>query len=153
VLAAAGIPVKPPQSAREGTWPPSAVRLPHRGVATLAETVLATLTADDEALGGGRFVVVTPCASQADLAEAVVARLAGTALAERVEVMGVAAVKGLEFDAVVLVDPAGIVAQSRRGVNDLYVALTRPTQRLTVLHHGDLPAGLESLTAPPSPLA
>jgi hypothetical protein len=30
-------------------------------------------------------------------------------------------------------------------VNDLYVALTRPTQRLTVLHHGALPAGLDRL--------
>jgi hypothetical protein len=32
-----------------------------------------------------------------------------------------------------------------RGVNDLYVALTRPTQRLTVLHYGALPAGLDRL--------
>jgi DNA helicase IV len=38
-----------------------------------------------------------------------------------------------------------IVEESHRGVNDLYVALTRPTQRLTVLHHGTLPAGLEGL--------
>jgi DNA helicase IV len=55
-------------------------------------------------------------------------------------------VKGLEFDAVVVVDPAEIVAEAPRGVNDLYVALTRPTQRLTVVHHGRLPRGLESLT-------
>jgi len=33
------------------------------------------------------------------------------------------------------------------------VALTRPTQRLTVLHHGNLPAGLDSIarTERPSP--
>ena len=36
-------------------------------------------------------------------------------------------------------------ASRARGVNDLYVALTRPTQRLTVLHHGDLPPGLTGL--------
>ncbi len=51
-------------------------------------------------------------------------------------------VKGLEYDAVTVVDPAGIIAASPRGASDLYVALTRPTQRLTVVHHGDLPTGL-----------
>ncbi|MDT4903289.1 MAG: hypothetical protein QOH52_1305, partial [Pseudonocardiales bacterium] len=50
--------------------------------------------------------------------------------------------KGLEFDTVVLVEPAAIVAESARGLNDLYVALTRPTQRLHVVHQLDLPAGL-----------
>ena len=46
------------------------------------------------------------------------------------------AAKGLEFDAVVLVEPAELVAESPRGLNDLYVALTRATQRLTVVHRG-----------------
>jgi DNA helicase IV len=45
----------------------------------------------------------------------------------------------LEFDAVVLVDPAAIVAESPRGLNDLYVALTRTTHRLTIVHLDDLP--------------
>jgi len=45
----------------------------------------------------------------------------------------------------VLVEPAEVVAASPRGVNDLYVALTRPTQRLHVLASGPLPAGMESL--------
>ena len=67
------------------------------------------------------------------------------ALAGRVEVLTVEQVKGLEFDGVVVLDPAGIVAESPRGANDLYVALTRPTQRLTVLHHDDLPAGMEPI--------
>ncbi len=47
--------------------------------------------------------------------------------------------KGLEFDAVVLVDPAGLLAQ---GAADLYVALTRATARLTLLHHTPLPDAL-----------
>ena len=38
-----------------------------------------------------------------------------------------------------VVDPAGIVAEGVRGHNDLYVALTRATQRLGVVHAGDLP--------------
>jgi DNA helicase IV len=63
-------------------------------------------------------------------------------------VLGVAEVKGLEFDTVVLVEPAEILAGSPRGVNDLYVALTRPTQRLHVLASAPLPPGLESLATP-----
>jgi DNA helicase IV len=40
------------------------------------------------------------------------------------------------------VRPQAIVEESPRGVNDLYVALTRPTQRATLLHDGALPAPL-----------
>ena len=47
--------------------------------------------------------------------------------------------KGLEFDAVIVVEPAEILAESARGLNDLYVAITRPTRRLTVLHSAPLP--------------
>jgi DNA helicase IV len=42
-------------------------------------------------------------------------------------------VKGLEYDGVVLVEPAELVAESARGVRALYVALTRATQRLIVV--------------------
>ncbi len=38
--------------------------------------------------------------------------------------------KGLEFDSVVIVDPAAIIAESERGAAALFVAMTRPTQRL-----------------------
>jgi DNA helicase IV len=71
-----------------------------------------------------------------------------TTLDSPVSVLDVTAVKGLEFDSVVVVEPAEFLAASARGANDLYVALTRPTQRLLVLHSGDLPAGMDSLTAP-----
>ena len=50
------------------------------------------------------------------------------------------AAKGLEFDAVVVVEPAAILAA---GVADLYVALTRATQRLGIVHAEPLPAALE----------
>ncbi|TFC93289.1 MULTISPECIES: ATP-binding domain-containing protein [Cryobacterium] len=50
--------------------------------------------------------------------------------------------KGLEFDAVIVVDPAGIVAASSRGAGALYVAMTRPTQRLYLVSTVPLPAGL-----------
>ena len=52
--------------------------------------------------------------------------------------------KGLEFDAVVVVDPAAIVAAEPRGLHRLYVVLTRAVSTLVVLHRGDLPALLQA---------
>ncbi|MBI5736750.1 MAG: helicase, partial [Mycolicibacterium neoaurum] len=53
--------------------------------------------------------------------------------------------KGLEFDAVLVVQPEKILADGPRGASELYVALTRATQRLGVLHIGELPACLKGL--------
>jgi hypothetical protein len=147
LLEAYGVPVKPPRSAREATWPPTAVRIEGREPAAVTAAVLSALRADDEALQGeGRLAVVTPRSAHEYLAAAVPAALGGdVGLAARVDVLGVEEVKGLEFDGVVVVDPQAVVDAGPRGVNDLYVALTRPTQRLTVLHHGALPAGLDRL--------
>jgi hypothetical protein len=50
--------------------------------------------------------------------------------------------KGLEFDAVVVVDPAAIAAAEPRGLHRLYVVLTRAVSTLVVLHRSDLPAPL-----------
>jgi hypothetical protein len=57
----------------------------------------------------------------------------------RVAVVPASLVKGLEFDAVVVVDPAAIVAAEPRGLHRLYVVLTRAVSSLVVLHRGDLP--------------
>ncbi|MFD2419736.1 RNA polymerase recycling motor ATPase HelR [Amycolatopsis pigmentata] len=59
--------------------------------------------------------------------------------------------KGLEFDAVLVVHPERILADGPRGAAELYVALTRATQRLGVLHHGPLPQPLAGLTETPVP--
>ncbi|OBF38705.1 helicase [Mycobacterium sp. ACS1612] len=56
--------------------------------------------------------------------------------------------KGLEFDAVLVVEPERILAEGPRGAADLYVALTRATQRLGVLHCGPLPQVLSGLQVP-----
>jgi DNA helicase IV len=53
--------------------------------------------------------------------------------------------KGLEFDAVLVVEPGRILADGPRGAAELYVALTRATQRLGVLHRGPLPQALTGL--------
>jgi DNA helicase IV len=54
--------------------------------------------------------------------------------------------KGLEFDAVLVVEPERILAAGPRGAAELYVALTRATQRLGVLHQAPLPQALTGLT-------
>src|SRR5919199_437788 len=60
LLEAHGIAVKPPRSAREATWPPSEVRLPSASPADVARAAVDAVTADDAALEGGRYAVVTP---------------------------------------------------------------------------------------------
>jgi DNA helicase IV len=51
-------------------------------------------------------------------------------------------VKGLEVDASVVVEPAGIVDEEAQGYRALYVALTRSTKRLCIVHHEPLPTAL-----------
>jgi DNA helicase IV len=58
---------------------------------------------------------------------------AGALASGRVRVIGPAESKGLEYDAVLVVDPDQIVATAPGGTRALYVALTRPTQRLVTL--------------------
>ena len=69
-------------------------------------------------------------------------------LGDRVVALGSLEAKGLEYDATVVVAPAEIAEESPAGLRVLYVALTRATQRLTVLAVGkDLPnaAGVPDL--------
>ncbi|MDQ7906104.1 AAA family ATPase [Phytohabitans sp. ZYX-F-186] len=79
--------------------------------------------------------------------DATVAVVVADAFAPRVDAPGVAVVpaslvKGLEYDHVVVVEPADIVDAEPRGLNRLYVALTRAVAGLVVLHHKPLPAVL-----------
>jgi DNA helicase IV len=60
----------------------------------------------------------------------------------RVTVLPATLAKGLEYDHVVVVEPAAIVAAEPRGLNRLYVVLTRAVSRLTVLHQDPLPVPL-----------
>ncbi len=58
--------------------------------------------------------------------------------------VAVGAVKGLEFDSVVVVEPSRIVSESAQGLRALYVALTRATRRLSIVHAESLPEPLIS---------
>ncbi|MGC1214546.1 MAG: AAA family ATPase [Micromonospora sp.] len=62
--------------------------------------------------------------------------------AARVTLVPATLVKGLEYDHVVVVEPAAIVAAEPRGLHRLYVVLTRAVSRLAVLHTAPLPAPL-----------
>jgi ATP-dependent exoDNAse (exonuclease V) beta subunit len=56
--------------------------------------------------------------------------------ADRIAVVTSTESKGLEYDGVLVVTPDDIVAESPGGARSLYVALTRPTQRLVTLDLG-----------------
>jgi AAA domain/UvrD-like helicase C-terminal domain len=58
----------------------------------------------------------------------------------RLTLVPVTVAKGLEFDHVIVVEPARIAGAEARGLQRLYVALTRAVSRLTVLHAEPLPA-------------
>ncbi len=63
-----------------------------------------------------------------------------TGLDAGVTLVPVSVVKGLELDGVIVVEPSRIVSDLEYGMRALYVALTRSTQRLTVVHADELPA-------------
>ncbi len=68
--------------------------------------------------------------------------LDGEAETGQLTVVPVGLAKGLEFDHVIVVEPARIAAAEARGLQRLYVALTRAVSRLTVLHAQPLPGPL-----------
>ncbi|PKB29350.1 DNA helicase IV [Pseudonocardia alni] len=151
VLAEIDASLRPPSSVRSTGVPPWAAALPAGadGDRVLAERVRAERDAVDD----GRTVVLAPLARLDRVRAALDAAgltTPGPAEGESeldapVVVLPVAASKGLEFDAVVVVEPQEMLDESPRGLNDLYVAITRATQRLGVLHSGDLPPVLKRI--------
>jgi DNA helicase IV len=141
VLASVAPAERPPDSVREEGVGPRAVR----GLARIPAVVAGELA---EMGNGGRLAVIAPAARLAELAQALPEAVPGDraeVLDSAVALMTVGQSKGLEFDRVVLVDPAGILDQSPTGGHDLYVAITRATHRLTVLYEGELPEVLHRL--------
>ncbi|MCT2590773.1 AAA family ATPase [Streptomyces sp. N2-109] len=61
---------------------------------------------------------------------------------QTVSVLAAAQAKGMEFDHVLVLDPTAIAERGPAGLRQLYVALTRSTQSLTVLHPSPLPDAL-----------
>jgi DNA helicase IV len=63
-------------------------------------------------------------------------------ISHRLSLLPASLAKGLEFDAVIVVEPSAIVAESQHGTRLLFVALTRPVQRLVIAHARSLPTAL-----------
>jgi DNA helicase IV len=106
---------------------------------------------ESDSTGAGRLAVIVPASRLDELTQAVATTVPDVILDEDpaldrpVVVLSVKQAKGLEFDSVLVADPARILADSPNGLNDLYVALTRATQRLGVIHSGELPEVLTRL--------
>lgn len=132
--------VPPATSIRQGT---DALRFVPGG--TAAAEVAGCLTVE-----GSVGVIVPDAVVPVTLAELAAAGIEAHLLDEdadpRVTVVPASAAKGLEFDSVVLVEPAGIVAAEPSrvdGLRRLYVVITRAVSRLRIVHTQPLPPELD----------
>jgi DNA helicase IV len=143
VLAAAAPHLVPPTSVRSTGIGPAVRRV--AGDEDLTEVALAAAAALREEVGG-TVALICPPSLAGPLGAA---REDDVSLEDDVSIVPVASVKGLEFDGVVVVEPALVADESPQGLRALYVALTRATKRLTIVHQAPLPGvlGLEERTA------
>ncbi|KQV07126.1 HelD family protein [Leifsonia sp. Root112D2] len=132
--------ITPAQSVRRGDWPVREVTA--QSTAALPAAVTDAVAADREIDAGGTLAVICALRHVDAVAAALASRFGaevgrgGDGLTRAIAVLTAREAKGLEFDAVVVVDPDALVAESPRGAGALYVAMTRPTQRLTMLRVG-----------------
>lgn len=147
VLAEIDPDLTPPRSVRSVGVEPWA-----RPVTDLESGLPDAVAAELDAIGSGRLGVIVPGARADEVAALL--RQSGceaaagadpAALDSPAAVLTVAQAKGLEFDSVIVVEPDEIVAASERGMRDLYVAVTRTTSRLGVVHTGEVPRPLRTL--------
>ncbi len=134
----------PPRSVRSTGTAPWIKR-----IGELAVELPAVVADELAAVGDGRLAVIVPAARQAEvlasLRQAGVDAAAGfepTALDFPAAVLTVTQAKGLEFDSVIVVEPSELIESSPSGMRDLYVAITRATARLGIVHRSDLPSAL-----------
>ncbi len=143
VMMAATPDLRSPTSVRTGDEPPELVEVDSAGdLAGAAATAVKGLA---DALGDGSIAVVVPD----ELVEQIAAGLTDAGiehgratrggLVNDVTVVPVSVVKGLELDGVVVVEPSQIVTSEAQGLRALYVALTRATKRLVIVHAAPLP--------------
>ena len=160
VLAVAAPDVRPPRPVRQAGWPPRIVRTAR---VSLAATVAELAAVEVTAVAPGRVAVLGPSVVLPEVTRALAdAGLdpvdprdpAGAGLTAGLVVLPADEANGLEFDSVIVVEPALVAAAggdasgeappipTTRGLRTLYVALTRPTRRLVVVHAGPLPVEL-----------
>jgi DNA helicase IV len=143
---AGGVPITRTSAVRTGEWPVEIITTtPERITGGVVEAVALVRES-----GSGTIAVITTDATVAAVHEAMIEAIPGEVargamgLRRPVAVLTPGESKGLEFDAVVVVEPTAIVESGPRGAGSLYVAMTRPTQRLVLVASRELPAGVES---------
>ena len=142
VLAQVAPDLRPPLSVRStGSSPAVRTATPPGLARAVAEVTLGEVAE----VRPGTVAVITVPSLTAAVADAL--RVAGVdfagpdgrGLEAPVTLLPVGLAKGLEFDSVVVAEPARLVAEEAQGLRALYVALTRPTRRLTIVHADELP--------------
>lgn len=132
----AGLPITPTRAVREGDWP---IRRVSAAAHLLPDAVADAVGHDRGIDAAGTVAVIATSATVDAVAAAVTNRFGDQAargaagLSKPIAVLTGYEAKGLEFDAVVLADPDALAGESPRGAASLYVAMTRPTQRLTMV--------------------
>lgn len=139
-----GLTVTRSTAVRTGDWPVEV----HRTTDVAAE-LLAAVQADRSEPAVGTIAVIASARLADDLYAGLASEL-GTAvgrgaagLAREIAVITPQESKGLEFDSTIVVEPHLIVDEIARGAAALYVAMTRPTQRLHLVTTTELPIGIE----------
>jgi DNA helicase IV len=143
VMHAATPGLRAPRSVRTGGEPPQITQV---DTATGIGETVARITRDVLASREiGNAAVVCPDNMVSAMSEALTAAGVShgiantTGLGDDVTVVPVTVVKGLELDDVIVVEPQRIVDGYEQGMRLLYVALTRSTQSLHIVHHEQLP--------------
>jgi DNA helicase IV len=137
----------PPTAVREGDAEPRIVTSTRTSLTSDIVAAARSLVAE---LSDGRVGIVCPDGLVDEVSEALGAanvafgRAGASGLDASLTVVPVSVVKGLEMDGVVVVEPTDIYESSDAGPRGLYVALTRSTQRLVVVHSRELPRELRS---------
>jgi superfamily I DNA/RNA helicase len=127
--------LRPPASVRRTGVPPWARPVSTGGLASAVRAAVVELAAEAPE---GTVAVIAPSGT-------LLPSTLNTGDGRPVAVLTPHAAKGLEFDAVLLCEPERMLDGSRAGAAELYVSMTRATQRLGVLHSAPLPACLAGL--------
>ena len=142
-IAARAVPgLTPPRAVRMGEHPPVVVGTT---ADALTSSVIGEVRRLQTELGEGVVAVIAPDTLADELYESLTAAGLAVGQASRqgleqpVTLVPVSLVKGLELDGVVVVEPARIVSEQAQGLRALYVALTRSTRELSVVHAEPLP--------------
>jgi hypothetical protein len=136
-----------PEGVREAPWAAVSVATAPDRLGTVAFALAARMAADVGSVGVVAPEAVRPVVDGA-FAGQVHAEDSDAGLSTGVNLLGLGAVKGLEFDAAVVIEPAAILDEAPDGGRGgLYTALTRSTRALAVVHAAPLPFSAPDLLA------